>query len=259
MLYNAEINKEILEKDKRNLESLTKKLLSNMVEGLEKDIVNIVYSSKEEEISKNIQELIGESNNKLSEVIKEIVENRDKYLCEQLYIFLNNYVNSRLIYENMATKEDFIQDSMLFLLERFNSLSKEEKETLNLEKFFFNRARSFIGERLRRRSEAKRRNKELRDDVLYLEATNKATKEVEYVDDYLLDKLIKKYSLNKDKSKTLRELSINRLVKLGYSDKYTKFDDSYLESTLNKLSLAVVDEYLLLSVQVKQREVTDDN
>lgn len=259
MLYNAEINREILEKDKKNLASIAKKVLGNLEKELEKEIVDIIYSSKEEEISKSIQELLKMSNNKLDESIKEIVKNRHNHLCEQLYIFLNNYVNSRLIYENTATKEDFIQDSILFLLERFSSLSDEEKETINLEKFFFNRARSFIGERLRRRSEAKRKAKELRDDVLYLEATNKATKEAEYVDDYLLDKLINKYSLSDSKSKVLRELSVNRLMKLGYSDKYTKFEDDQLEGILNKLSLAVVDEYLLLSVKERQREVTDNN
>ena len=40
------------------------------------------------------------------------------------------YIEFQDMKSNMATKEDFIQDSMLFLLERFNNLSKEEKETL---------------------------------------------------------------------------------------------------------------------------------
>lgn len=248
-LYNAEINKDTLEKDRVYLESFIQTLLANTKEEIEKEVVKVAESSTESNITQKTQELIRSATDKVNTSIKESLQARHKHLCEQLYIFLTNYVNSRLIYENTATKEDFIQDTMMFLLKRFDSLTKEEQETINLEKFFYNRARSFIGERLRRRSGAKSKFKVIKDEVLYLEATNKTNKEVDFIDDIVLDSLISKYRLNAKKSKILKALTINKLILLGYFGESTKFYNEDSVDVLNTLSYSVADEYILTSAQ----------
>lgn len=240
-LYNAEITKDIIEKDKAYVESFATNRLSRIKSNLEKAIANT--DSIEE-----VKELTKKFNEEIDEAVEQIYPERHKCLVEQLYIFLTNYVNARLIYESQATKEDFIQDTILFLLDRFNKLSEEEKETINLERFFYNRAHSFIGERLRRRSTERHNIKTLKEDVFYLEAIKKSAKQPELIDDYLLDKLVDNYKLPKDKTKALKALAINKLIKLGYFGKYTKFEKDYPE-TLDKLSFSIIDEYLLMSVK----------
>jgi hypothetical protein len=179
-------------------------------------------------------------------ITNEIAKSEDS-LCEQLYLFLNDYIPTRLPYENHDEQADCIQDTVLYLFKRFNKLLDEDRATLNLEKFFYNRARSYVSGYIKKMWHARKDKKDYIRMRHYLgDDTNRKT--VSYYIDYnLLDTIITAYKLSADKSKMLKNLSIKKLVtefnfaEYGY---YSEADISNNE-TLVKLSMAIVDEYIL--------------
>lgn len=183
-----------------------------------------------------------------AEITTDLAKDTDK-LCEQLYIFLRAHINKRLKFESDESKEDYVQDTIMYLLEKFNSLTEEQKESLNLEKYFFNRANSYIGSKLRT---AKRQYKALKNYLYNSGPTNEAyvSFDPDIVDELVLNKIVNSYKLPKDKAETLKSLSRNSLTFLGYLGELHPIDtDDDPSGTLETLSFSVVDEYLLAMVK----------
>jgi DNA-directed RNA polymerase specialized sigma24 family protein len=183
-----------------------------------------------------------------AEITTDLAKDTDK-LCEQLYIFLRAHINKRLKFESDESREDYVQDTIMYLLEKFNSLTDEQKETLNLERYFFNRANSYIGNRL---ETAKRQYKTLKHYLYENDPTNEAyvSFDPDIVDEAVLSKIVSSYKLPEDKAEILKRLSRNSLTFLGYFGELHPIGaDEDPTGTLEALSFSVVDEYLLEMVE----------
>lgn len=170
-------------------------------------------------------------------------------LCNQLYIFLRDYVPTRLIYENDAEIEDCIQDTIMYMLERLDELSEEEIKETNLEKFFYNRAKSFISMYVGKLKSERALINKYKAHVRFMKELEEL-KEIEYIDFLLLDSILKRYRLGGKRLELFKSLSVNKLVKLGYNEPLIDIEDEDLEmydpnNVLNTISYAVVDEYLV--------------
>lgn len=175
-------------------------------------------------------------------------------LAEQLYIFLNEYVRVRLKYESEAEREDCVQDSIMYLLKRYNQLETSIKETTNLEKFFFNRAHSYISGYINKiRAARNSKNKYIENEIYMYELDKLESGEPEFVDYDILDLIVQSYKLDKEKEKLLKEFSEERLKKIGYDtpDHEIKELDKKTYQLLLTLSYAVIDEYMINSTKEK--------
>jgi len=191
------------------------------------------------------------------EITSEMAQD-ENVLVEKLYAFLNEYVHVRLKYEGNAEKEDCVQDSIMYLLKRYNQLEPEIKETINLGKFFYNRAHSFISgyiSKLKTRRSAN--NKYIERELHKQELERLDNNEPEYVDYDILNPIISSYKLSKDKEKLLKEFSEERLKKLGYDTPYHKVEDIDKDTyqLILTLSYAVIDEYMINSTKGKASEL----
>lgn len=178
--------------------------------------------------------------------------NDENALCEQLYIFLKSYIPRRLVYENQEEREDCMQDTIMYMLDRYNKLTDREKSSINIEKFFYNRARSYISIYLR----GIKRRRELVDKYTKYEEFLISLREGEekpYIDKSLLTEIIESYNFTKERMSLAGKLAFNRLVSLGYSDPAQEIDRKKLRALdpsdiLTTLSYTITDEYLLRAV-----------
>lgn len=175
-------------------------------------------------------------------------------LSEQLYIFLKEYVPTRLKYESSQEREDCVQDSIMYLLKRYRQLDEETKENINLEKFFYNRAHSYLTgyiNKLRSFRKSERKYKEQESYMLKIEQLE--YHEPEFVDYEILDPIIQAYKLDEEKEKLLKEFSEERLKNLGYDipDHEVKELDKDTHQLMLTLSFAVIDEYMINSTKEK--------
>lgn len=167
-------------------------------------------------------------------------------LIEQLYIFLNEYVPTRLVYENMQEREDCIQDTIMYLLKRYKLLSPKEKNEENLEKFFYNRARSYISLYIKKLQTSRKNKREYVNMCQYLQEGMYVVNR-KYINHVVLNKVLNAYKLSEDNLEKLKNIVIFRLVK------DFNFDDNLLEVEFNrdeslyKLATSVIDEYVLES------------
>jgi hypothetical protein len=199
-------------------------------------------------------------------ITREILEDEDK-LCEQLYIFLKEYVAYRLQYENFSEREDCTQDTILFMLKRFKELTPEELDNINIEKFFYNRARSFISSYvdelvLRKQRVRLMLNRKVPSnfpgnrqydsefiDFVIDEASD--PEKFDYINYVILKEIVSKFSLVEVKSELLIKISEMFLKGLGYKGYDTEvidLDEKDPDGILKILGYAVVDEYLLKSI-----------
>jgi len=177
----------------------------------------------------------------------------DNALCKQLYIFLNCYVPRRLIYENESEHEDCIQETIMYMLQRIDKLTKEEKETINIEKFLYNRAHSYISLYIRgmtRRRDIYKKYKVHKEFVASISNTSHNI----YIDIGLLKKVIDGYPFDEKRKGLTTNMVINKLITIGYKDTYVPILDEDIEKydnsdILSILSYAIVDEYLLRSAE----------
>lgn len=185
---------------------------------------------------------------------KTVAKDRDK-LVEHLYLFLNRYIPSRLIYETNENQEDCTQDTIMFILKRYDDLvvdlEKEDKDwrdKFNYEKYFYNRARSFISTWLKRKNREKRLEQEYIDNAIYLK---KYQSEFDYnpIDYTTLERITKEYNFTNNKLLKLNKITEAMLEGIGYSstDKYDIdiSEDTHINNILTKIAYVVVDEYLI--------------
>lgn len=186
-------------------------------------------------------------------ITPEILKSKDA-LVEQLYIFLNEYVPNRLIYESEDEREDCTQDALMYLLKRFESLDIEILHKINVEKFFYNRANSFISGYLRKLSRKRSNEKEYIEKQMKILLMDRQIKEnqKEFLNESLLKSIIKSFHLDKEKLDELTILVLQKFEMLNY-DVYIDNRVSNLEEhtykALNALSYAIVDEYMLKDIQ----------
>ena len=201
-----------------------------------------------------------------AEITKDTLQDED-LLVEQFYIFLKEFVNVKLKYEAASTKEDCIQDTIMFLLHKARQLSEEQKETINLEKYFYNRANSFISaiwlnrfnnyrnkvvlenslERLAKYP--KSFNAEVMLSKVYYE-NNQCENGKYYHDtiDYtILNHIINNYYIPKDLEPLVLQVVEQKLNALGVSGDRYKIGvlPSVLPESTNIIAHAIIDEYII--------------
>ena len=181
-------------------------------------------------------------------ITPEILKSDEK-LCEQLYIFLKEYVPIRLRYESRDEHEDCIQDTMLYLLDRYRMISPEALDGINIEKFFYNRANSYIGTTYQRKLKAYRNaNKRLIDDLKMSKLTDEQ-EELNYINKPLLKSIIDSYGLPENDVAFLTNLAVMKLIAFGYHDNEQLKDSKPISENrfevLKNISFAVVDSYLV--------------
>ena len=191
-----------------------------------------------------------------AEITPEVIDSKDK-LVEQLYIFLNDYVPTRLKYESTEEREDCIQDTIMYLLKRFDSLNKEVLKSINIEKFFYNRAQTFVTGYLNKlRSSRNAKKRYIENEIYERKIEREDPREIELIDDILLDKIIKGYNLDESKSAHLKHLANFRFKLLGYN--VSEPANIYIERStfelLTALSFAVIDEYMIKSAEERAEE-----
>lgn len=150
-------------------------------------------------------------------ITNELARDEDK-LVEQLYIFLNEFVRTRLIYEPQENIEDCIQDTIMFILKRYRDLSEEDKDTLNLEKYFYNRANSYVSRTWLRKKRIYNRNiKDLLETAQYTYSTTDNFQDIELeresIDLDLLNEILDNLNLSEDITTYLRKRVIYVLIK----------------------------------------------
>jgi hypothetical protein len=150
-------------------------------------------------------------------ITNELARDEDK-LAEQLYIFLNEFVRTRLIYEPQENIEDCIQDTIMFILKRYRDLSEEDKDTLNLEKYFYNRANSYVSRTWLRKKRIYDRNiKNLLETAQYTYSTTDNFQDIELeresIDLDLLNEILDNLNLSEDITTYLRKRVIYVLIK----------------------------------------------
>lgn len=190
-----------------------------------------------------------------SHITHDVAKNEDK-LVEQLYIFLRNYVPSRIKYEDDQTKDDCIQSTIMFMLKRFNDLKATEQldEDFNYERYFFNRARSYISLWLRNLSKDRKNQREYIEYYHYLLQPEK-TIEHDLIDVQGVYNIIKAYNLTPELEEALNANVISKLIDLGYYAIPTFIPNLGKEKNqfLETLSYVIVDEYLINDAKVKVR------
>lgn len=188
-----------------------------------------------------------------AEITPEVYRSKDK-LVEQLYIFLNDYVPTRLRYESQEEREDCVQDTIMYLLKRFDNLDRNLIKNINIEKFFYNRAHSFISGYINKIKAERNAKKKYIDNEIYMRKLERSIeKQMEFVDDTILDSIIEKYKLDNEKQVLLKEFSNFRLKHLGYDvpEPPKREIDEATFDLLTTLSFAVIDEYMIRSAEEK--------
>jgi hypothetical protein len=186
-------------------------------------------------------------------ITPDILKSNDA-LVEQLYIFLNEYVPKRLIYESEDEREDCTQDTLMYLLKRFKNLDIEILDKINVEKFFYNRANSFVSGYLRKLSRKRLNEKEYIERQMKMLAIDRKLKEdkKEFLNERLLKSIIESFHLEKEKLQELNILVLKKFEMLDYDvyiDNHVSNLEDHTYKALNALSYAIVDEYMLKDIQ----------
>jgi hypothetical protein len=177
-------------------------------------------------------------------------------LTEQLYIFLNEYVPRRLRYESQEEREDCIQDTVMYLLKRFNGLADGVLQdiSIDIEKFFYNRTNSYVSIYIRKlQSERNSRKKYIEHEIYQQKIEQEYAKELEFVDETILNAIIAEYKLEKDNEVLLKEITNIKLKILGYAvpEHKPRHVEKPIFDLLTTLSFAVIDEYLIKSAKTR--------
>lgn len=184
-------------------------------------------------------------------ITPKVLQSEDA-LVEQLYIFLNAYVPSRLKFESRDEIEDCLQETIMYMLKRYHSLNKADIAKINIEAFFYNRANSFVSSYLRKlKNYRKAKDKYISMEVYKLEIENMQDSFIELIDIATLHKIVLSYSLKGNMAEDLYTISLARLGDLGYNAPEVDLDGiaSDKREILDALSFAVVDEYMIKSAE----------
>lgn len=184
-------------------------------------------------------------------ITPKVLQSEDA-LVEQLYIFLNEYVPSRLKFESHDEIEDCLQETIMYMLKRYHKLNKEDLAKINIEAFFYNRANSFVSLYLRKlKNYRKAKDKYISMEAYKLEMVNMQDSFIELIDIAVLHKIVLSYNLKGNMAEDLYMISLARLKDLGYNAPEVDLDGiaSDKREILDALSFAVVDEYMIKSAE----------
>lgn len=202
-------------------------------------------------------------------ITKETLKDED-LLVDQLYIFLDEFVKVKLCFESEDTRDDCKQDAIMFLLEKARSLTPEQKETLNLERYFYNRANSYISSvwlgrlnRYRKRfilessfskNLAAAISSQLNTDTMLslleynqnYNTTNEPEDKIRYIDYDVLNLLANNYPLPEKDILLLLRLAEKELNSLGLKgNTYNKVCTQGASEDFKIIAHAIVDEYII--------------
>lgn len=202
------------------------------------------------------------------EIPSSIVADKDE-LTDRLYKVITAYVNKKLIYEHEDTKQDCIQDTIMLLLEKINTLTPDELKIINLEKWIYNRMNSFVSSvwlgklnRYRNRIQLaanfeKNKNQVFLNATEYFVDEDDILSELHYkhanfkeYEDYFIDYLvlaniIQEYQLGIDVEVALLLESDKLLKDLGFTGVEIISDKQHrLTDTLSTVVKSIVDEYI---------------
>lgn len=165
-------------------------------------------------------------------------------LSEQLYIFLNDFVPARLRYESRESREDCVQDTIMHLLKRFEKLSQQERTTFNLERWFYNRANSYVSYWLRLKYLDRERMGKYIEHYEYF-----TEQEVEFteIDHELLVSIIDKYALSYQSRANTIEQAVKQLEKIGFVD--SRELRAEVDEFVDSIVITIVSEYLVKEVE----------
>lgn len=165
-------------------------------------------------------------------------------LCEQLYIFLNEYVPNRLRYESRDEQEDCIQEAILYALSRLKKVEQARLKKINVEKFFYNITRSFVSGYIDKLKVRRKQKKNYLENKAYIDMMSY---EFEEFPDYnIINSIIDKYNFKEDHKEKLLFTVNKGLIDLGYSVDQISIDTP-VEQVFTDLSYPVIDEYMVKS------------
>lgn len=222
-------------------------------------------------------------------ITAETLKDEDK-LTEQLYIFLRNYVVGKLRYEDNDTKEDCVQDTLMVLIRKARELTPEQINTINLEQYFYNRANSYVSSiwfrklnthRSRYHSETMLLHK-LSSDSYYNTPKTATGRSVDinglletivvknsdmypeptynHIDYELIANLVEAYRLPFELEACILQEVENELTRAGYGGNIHEVECLDVDKdTLRILTLGIVDEYILHSLNRLQGENNEQN
>jgi DNA-directed RNA polymerase specialized sigma24 family protein len=177
----------------------------------------------------------------------------DDLLVEQLYIFLNEFVKTRIRYESSQTVEDCVQDTVMYLIKRLRIIPEPVSSDFNPEQFFYNRANSYVSMWLRRLINNRRQFKKYQGDFEYIKRLETDDR-ILYINHDLLNDLIKTVLLLNDDKQIVRDVAIQRLVDLGYSDDIQNVvpEELYKDKPIDTIIYNIVDKYLSLDINQEE-------
>ena len=205
-------------------------------------------------------------------ITKQVVVDEDK-LVEQLYIFLKEYVSSRLKSETEESKEDCIQEVIMKMLNRYRKdrLNNIFDSSFNYEKYFYNRAMQYVSSYLRTVITDRKKMREWYDEYIHLtkalmssdisidsttqsmyhangagqgsRVDSNVLSDLDYLDYSLIVKVSSMYGLSPQEAQQVADLANNKLIEMGYIGVYSQMTD--IDPVLEALSYVVLDRYLM--------------
>ena len=172
-------------------------------------------------------------------------------LCSLLYKFLDLYIPLRLVYEDKDEIANCKQDTILHLLQRYNELDDDKKDTINLEKFFYNRSHSFVSayiRKLKTRRKYERQFTSLAQENISEHIRNYSNPVCLFdIDMEILLPLIERYNLD-SKTRKLVEERFNEFLEDFYSNLLSN-DEMLIKEVpkenITYLAFSILDDYII--------------
>lgn len=186
-------------------------------------------------------------------------------LCSLLYKFLDLYIPLRLVYEDNDEIANCKQDTILHLLRRYNELDEDKKDTINLEKFFYNRSHSFVSAYIRKLKTRRKYEKQFtsiaQENISEHIRNYSNPVYLVNVDMEILLPLIERYKLD-SKTRELVEERFNEFLENFYSNILSN-DEILVEEVpkdnITYLAFSILDDYIIgLNEKGKKNKKLDD-
>jgi len=201
------------------------------------------------------------------EIPNTLIEDKDE-LVNRLYKVIRKYVDKKLIHESYENKEDCVQDTIIMLLEKIDSLTADQLKYLNLERWIYNRMNSFVSSIWLGKLNRYRRHIhfvrffEVSDDVLDIDEDklisiakynqlNTNLEDEEFPINYLmLAEIISEYKLTLEDEVAVLTAADKTLKSLGFVGIKLVVSNTELSTPLQTIVAAVVDRYVTKTKEI---------
>lgn len=205
------------------------------------------------------------------EIPSTLIDDKEE-LVNRLYTVIRKYVAKKLIHESYENKEDCVQDTIIMLLEKIDSLTADQLKYLNLERWIYNRMNSFVSSiwlgKLNRYRKRIRfvRFFEVSDDVLDVDEDklisvtqykqlNTNLEDEEFPIDYIiLAEIISEYKLTLEDEIEVLTTADKALKSLGFVGLKLEISNTALSTPLQTIVAAVVDRYVTKTKEIGHYE-----